>query len=279
MAAKRGCAIVTGSNQGIGLEIARGLARIMPTVMTSRDMQRGQDAMATLLAEDPGLDLTVQQLDITDDASVDRFVAWTESQYGDTGVDVLINNAAIAFKARDPTPFEGQTEPTLNTNCRKTFQFTDKMIPMVLKGGKGDDKGKIVFLASQSGTYALGGCAQPLQREWTNDALSVEGVLTLLQRFQSAVSNGTYREDGWPASNYGVSKLGVIAAAKAYSRNLDPQGVSVTSYCPGHCATNMSSFSGHRSAADGAETGIWLATSGRGDVSPGGFYSDKRLVL
>ena len=93
MAAKKGgCAIVTGSNQGIGLEIARGLARYMPTVMTSRDTTRGREAMEKLLAEEPGLDLAMQQLDITDDDSVDRFVAWTESHYD--GVAVLVNKIA-----------------------------------------------------------------------------------------------------------------------------------------------------------------------------------------
>ena len=277
MAAKKGgCAIVTGSNQGIGLEIARGLARYMPTVMTSRDTARGREAMEKLLAEEPGLDLAMQQLDITDDDSVDRFVAWTESHYD--GVAVLVNNAGIAFKARDPTPFEGQTEPTLNTNCSKTFQFTDKMIPSVLKGSQDGITGKIIFVASQAGTSALSGCTPPLQREWTDGSLTVDGVLSLLDKFKSGVSRGTYRADGWPQWNYGVSKLGVIAAAKAYHRALNDQGVVVTSYCPGHCATNMSSYSG-RTAAKGAETAIWLALSDHSEAVPGGFYYDKQLIM
>jgi NAD(P)-dependent dehydrogenase (short-subunit alcohol dehydrogenase family) len=38
------------------------------------------------------------QLDTTDAESVARFAKWIQEKYG--GVDILINNAGIAFKAR-----------------------------------------------------------------------------------------------------------------------------------------------------------------------------------
>ena len=49
-------------------------------------------------------------------------------------VDVLINNAATAFKGSDPTPFEQQCKHNLAINFRGTVEFTEEMLPLVRKG-------------------------------------------------------------------------------------------------------------------------------------------------
>ena len=55
-----------------------------------------------------------------------------EEKYGH--VDVLINNAGMAFKNADPTPFEQQCKPTLDVNFRGTYDFTEEILPLVRRG-------------------------------------------------------------------------------------------------------------------------------------------------
>ena len=279
MQADQRLAVVTGSNTGIGLEIARGLARLgVATVVTSRSKERALAAVTELRSAGEDLaNLHAQQLDVDDDASVDEFVSWVQSTFSG-GVSYLINNAAIAFKAADPTPFEGQTGPTLRTNVFQTVKITQKMLPLLNQNTTGAPTSRVVFMASQAGTYALSGCSKELQDRWVA-CDSLEGMNSLLHEFSSAVESGSHRARGWPSSNYGVSKLAVITAAKAYARELGPKGIVVTSVCPGHCATSMSSFTGQRSAAKGAETPVWLAAvASPEELQPGGFYFDKKLL-
>ena len=44
--------------------------------------------------------------------------------------DVLVNNAGIAFKDADPTPFAEQTKPTLDVNYRGTIALTKRLLPL-----------------------------------------------------------------------------------------------------------------------------------------------------
>ena len=60
----------------------------------ARDESRGQEAVAKLQGE--GLQPRFHQLDIDDVTSCKRLAAFLKENYG--GVDLLINNASIAFK-------------------------------------------------------------------------------------------------------------------------------------------------------------------------------------
>lgn len=90
-------ALVTGSNKGIGLAVVRSLCKQFTgdVYLTSRDVGRGTAAVENLKTE--GLKPLFHQLDITDPESVRVARDFFLEKYG--GVDVLINNAAIAFKS------------------------------------------------------------------------------------------------------------------------------------------------------------------------------------
>lgn len=86
-------ALITGANKGIGLEIARQLARLGHTALIgARDLQRGETAAKTLQEE--GLDAAFLQIDVTDQGTIDSAAEKIEAKYGK--LDVLVNNAAIA---------------------------------------------------------------------------------------------------------------------------------------------------------------------------------------
>lgn len=92
--------VVTGGNQGIGLEIVRQLAQRAGTrtVLAARSEERGRAALAPLHSElaaagvaDAAQRLEFQQLDLTDQQSVSRFAGWAQQEL--KHVDVLVNNA------------------------------------------------------------------------------------------------------------------------------------------------------------------------------------------
>jgi len=53
-------------------------------------------------------------------------------------------------------------------------------------------------------------------------------------------------------------------------------GVLVNACCPGYCATDMSSHRGTKTAAQGAQTPLYLATQPPAVVGTGGFWVDER---
>ena len=61
---------------------------------------------------------------------------------------------------------------------------------------------------------------------------------------------------------YRISKAGVNAFVKnlSYETGLGARGFLVDAICPGHCRTDMGREDAPRSAQEGAETAVWLAT-------------------
>lgn len=92
-------ALVTGSNKGIGFAIVRSLCKQFngDVFLSSRDAGRGTAAVESLNSE--GLKPLFQQLDINDPESVRAARDFFNEKYG--GLDVLINNAGIAFKSTE----------------------------------------------------------------------------------------------------------------------------------------------------------------------------------
>jgi carbonyl reductase 1 len=127
-------AVVTGANKGIGLEVARILGSVpgVLCVIGCRNTQLGRQAADALKRE--GKNVTFAQLDITDEKSIQDFANSIKTTYG--GLDILVNNAAIAFKGSDPTPFPKQARPTIRTNFYGTLAVCDALFPLLRSGGR-----------------------------------------------------------------------------------------------------------------------------------------------
>ena len=111
-------AIVTGANKGIGYAIVKDLAKkfdgliyltgtrikepvffiefnvFFYTYFAARNENLGLSAVKSL--EDQGVKVKFHQLDIDNQESIDRFASYLKNQH--EGIDILINNAAIAYK-------------------------------------------------------------------------------------------------------------------------------------------------------------------------------------
>jgi gluconate 5-dehydrogenase len=88
-------ALVSGSGRGLGLEMARGLARAgAAVVLNDIEGARLVAAVDDLRAE--GLDARGEAFDVTDPAAIDAAVERIEAAAGP--VDILVNNAGVQLR-------------------------------------------------------------------------------------------------------------------------------------------------------------------------------------
>ena len=284
-------AVVTGANKGIGYFIALqlGLSGLFEHVILGcRDMSRGQAALSSLQPLLPSsVHASVLPLTLGDHDSHVQFKKQLETLLegnSDSGssaakVDVLVNNAAIAFKGSDPTPFAQQTKPTLDINFRGTVDFTEEMMPLLRRAAKepqpkdGSGGARIVNVASMAGR--LSQVRQDWQDRLSSPTLTMPELHQIMNQFEADVQAGVHKQQGWSNSNYGMSKLAVVAATKIWAREEKDNGVCVNCICPGYCATDMSSQQGTRSAEDGAKNAVLPATMK--NPPTGAFFADMKL--
>ncbi len=90
-------AVVTGANSGLGLAVARELARAgAHVVLACRDEVRGETAVTAIRRKVPGASVELGLLDLADLASVRAFA----QRLGDEPQDLLINNAGVMATPR-----------------------------------------------------------------------------------------------------------------------------------------------------------------------------------
>jgi gluconate 5-dehydrogenase len=88
-------ALLTGSSQGIGLALARGLAKAgAHVVLNGRDSNKCEQAAAQLRAE--GLQASTAIFDVTNPDQVQAGVAKVEKEIGP--INILVNNAGIQIR-------------------------------------------------------------------------------------------------------------------------------------------------------------------------------------
>jgi NAD(P)-dependent dehydrogenase (short-subunit alcohol dehydrogenase family) len=79
------------------------------------------------------------------------------------------------------------------------------------------------------------------------------------------------------APAYSISKAALNAFTRQLAGEIEGTGVLVNSACPGWVRTDMGGPGAPRSAEEGADTIVWLATLGANGPS-GGFYADRRKI-
>lgn len=121
--------VVTGANSGLGLAMAREVARCHATVIVAcRSLRKGQAAIDTIKQDVPDAHLRLMALDLADLSSVRAFAADLDRQ--GTVIDVLCNNAgvmAIPYR-RTEDGFEMQ----FGTNHLGHFALTGLLLDRLL---------------------------------------------------------------------------------------------------------------------------------------------------
>lgn len=176
-------AIVTGGNSGIGLGMARGLAKAGATVVIAARSQERSQAVVQELKKEDGSALAVS-CDVTEEESVMTMTQTVKEECG--GIDILVNNAGTNIRKRpeelDPTEWRF----VLNTNLDSAFRCSTACYPVMKErgGGKILNNGSMlsIFGAPWSAPYAAskGGMVQltkSLATAWAADNIQVNCFL------------------------------------------------------------------------------------------------------
>ncbi|KAF9606976.1 hypothetical protein IFM89_030395 [Coptis chinensis] len=275
-------AVVTGSNRGIGYEIARQLAlQGLTVILTSRDLDKVNEAANSLHQQHPFLFIVPHQLDISDPDSVHHFAHWLHRVYG--GLDILVNNAGVNFNLGSDNSVEF-AETVIKTNYYGTKRMMKAMTPLMKPSACGS---RIVNVSSRLGRMngrrnRLGDTT--LREKLTDDDnLTEELIDSVMTSFLEEVKRGNETSDKWPQmfTDYSLSKLAVNAytrlTAKALIDQPDGHKIYLNCYCPGWVKTAMTGWMGNISAEEGADTGVWLALHPSQSVT-GKFFAERREI-
>lgn len=139
-----------GSEQGIGMAIARRLGEAGARVLVTASSARIEQRAAELRQE--GIDARAFVADLTDERQVGALAAWAEAQWG--RLDILVNNAGMAMQG-SPEPFAelatmdlATWQLSLTRNLTTAFLLTRAVLPgMQVRG-----YGRIVNISSTTGT-------------------------------------------------------------------------------------------------------------------------------
>ena len=176
-------AIVTGGNGGIGLGMARGLARAgARVVVAARNKEKSNAAVRELQALGAGaLGISV---DVTEEKSVNAMVSETVEQCG--RLDILVNNAGINIRKPAQDLSLEEWRQIMDTNLTSAFLCSRGAYPHMKRagGGKIINIGSMlsIFGASFGPVYGAskGGVVQltkSLAVAWARDNIQVNAVL------------------------------------------------------------------------------------------------------
>jgi len=252
-------AVVTGGNKGIGYAVVKGLCEKFTgkVYLTARDESRGNAAVEQL--KKLGLNAIFHQLDITDQKSITAFRDFIKKTDG--GIDLLVNNAAIAFKDAATEPFSEQAEVTVKINYFSTLQVCETLFPILRSNAR------VVNVSSSCGH--LSRIPSPeLRAKFGSESLTVKELSELMNQFVLSAKDNKHSEQGWGKSAYVVSKVGLSALTLIQQRmfNSEPEKreISVNSVHPGYVDTDMTSHKGPLTIEEGASAPLFLALEPHG---------------
>ncbi len=227
-------ALVTGANQGIGLQIATDLAANGVTVLlASRNLERGAAAAQTISG-----DVHPIQLDVTDPASIQAAVAQVEQQFG--RLDILINNAAISRA----NGLESETMADYIKRSRATVISVDEV--------------RTIWETNVFGVLSVTQAFLPLLRK--SPAARIVNVSSSLGSLTLNAAPNPYRGTFNPG--YGASKSALNAITLAFAIDLEEEGIKVNAVTPGFTSTALNNYEGNETVEQGAAEAVRVALLG-----------------
>jgi NAD(P)-dependent dehydrogenase (short-subunit alcohol dehydrogenase family) len=224
-------ALVTGANQGIGLQIAKEMAKHGFTVLVgSRNFENGETAAKSI-----GANAHALQLDVTDRDSIAAAVERVRSEFG--RLDVLVNNAAISHAGKP-----GRSLEEIQESSRASLASLDEV--------------RAVFETNVFGVLAVTQAMLPLLREAPAARIvnigSGVGSLTLN-------SDPTWEYRTGYGVTYAASKTALNAITLSFAIELEGTNIKVNVVSPGFTKTALNNFAGTDSIKEGAREPVRVA--------------------
>jgi NAD(P)-dependent dehydrogenase (short-subunit alcohol dehydrogenase family) len=233
-------ALITGANQGIGLEVARQLGKQDILVLIgARNRSRGEEAALQLKTEH--IEAYALHFDVTDHQTIEKAARTLNETYGK--LDILVNNAAIALASGELSQ-KGQFDAirTLyETNVFGLFAVTQAMLPLLSHSSAG----RIVNVSSGAASLSI----------------------------LSSAPASVLQPLGWP---YPSSKAAVNTMTIFLAKELEQTAIKVNAVDPGRTATSMNPQA-TRTPEQAAQVIVRFATL-PDDGPTGGFFGENGLL-
>ena len=235
-------AFVTGGSRGLGFEVARGLARnSIGSVLIAKDSERLANAAQQLRAEFPGITFETSACDLEVQAQTRKTAEELLTKYGAPYALVLAHGVMSEKMSKTLRTTDAEWRRVMAINLDSVFTLVNVLgVPMA---DTRDGRRVVIFsacLGRMSGPGNAGGLAP-----------------------------------------YRISKAGVNAFVRnlAHETGLGARGFFVDAICPNHSRTDMGGTDAPRSAEEGAECAVWLATRefNPGDTT-GVLWEDRKIV-
>lgn len=158
--AEKSIVLVTGGNTGLGYETIKALYS-SPTghiiLMGSRSLDKADSAIKTLQSEvsESNSEVIPIQIDIEDDASIDKLKNEIETKYGK--LDILVNNAGgsydpIMHQKPGAAGIREAFDRTYSLNTTSTQVVTHTLAPLILKSTQTP---RIIFITSGMASFEV----------------------------------------------------------------------------------------------------------------------------
>lgn len=243
--------LVTGASSGLGLAAAEGFARLGASVwLVARSEERVRSARVRIMERSGRGDVHVELCDLSNLRSIRQFAG--RFQERSSRLDVLVNNAGVLTNERAVSA-DG-IELTLATNVVGPFLLTDLLIHLLQASAPAR-----VINVSSGGMYTA--------RIRVDDLQSERGGF-----------------DG--PTVYARTKRAQVILTEMWAERLAGSGVAVHAMHPGWSDTpgvrsSLPRFYNStrpllRTAAQGADTIVWLGAAAEPGCSSGQFWHDRR---
>ena len=247
-ATSRPLAIVSGGSRGLGYETARGLAAHgYDLALIAKDADRLNGARQNLLNEfsqsHPQLSITTHVADLEDQSQARKVAEEISASLPVAQVLVLAHGVMSEKMSKTLRTTDAEWNRVMAINLNSVFTLVNAIAPAMAEARNGRVVIYSACLGRMSGPGNAGGLAP-----------------------------------------YRISKAGVNALVRnlAHETGMGARGFYVDAMCPNHSRTDMGGADAPRSAEEGAETAIWLATADiaeRGSENVTGLLWEDRKVV
>jgi NAD(P)-dependent dehydrogenase (short-subunit alcohol dehydrogenase family) len=218
----RRLALITGGSRGLGFESAKALrAQGFDLILVAKDGARLQSAATELRSDSRPEMVITYSIDLESASQTSSQLEKIAAAHPDISHLILAHGVMSEKMSKTLKTTDDEWRRVMSINLDSVFQIVNRLAPAIVEARNGRI---IIFsacLGRMSGPGNAGGLAP-----------------------------------------YRISKAGVNALVRnlAHETGLGARGVLVDAICPNHSRTDMGGPDAPRSAEEGAETAVWLAT-------------------